>query len=150
MLRLLVDFLSGIIRVLAAVFIVGGAFAGYVQAPALDVEPWAGALIGFAAGFLAASLGAGLFACFILIENHLRVLADAHVLSGKSAPTSTPLSSHEEEKAPDETALERAERVAAYTEKYRSQSVEQPNDNSSSASKSSADEGSGKSARAEK
>lgn len=123
MLRLLVDFLSGIIRVLAAVFIVGGAFAGYVQAPSLDVEPWAGALIGFAAGFLAASLGAGLFACFILIENHLRVLADAHVQSGKPLP-SAQQDEQAEEQAPNETALERAERVAAYTEKYRSQTVE--------------------------
>lgn len=124
MLRLLVDFLSGIIRVLAAVFIVGGAFAGYVQAPSLDVEPWAGALIGFAAGFLAASLGAGLFACFILIENHLRVLADAHVQSGK-LPVTTQQEEPVEDKTPNETALERAERVAAYTEKYRSQTVEQ-------------------------
>lgn len=123
MLRLLVDFLSGIIRVLAAVFIVGGAFAGYVQAPSLDVEPWAGALIGFAAGFLAASLGAGLFACFILIENHLRVLADAHAQSGKALPTTQP-EERPEDKAPNETALERAERVAAYTEKYRSQTVD--------------------------
>lgn len=120
MLRLLVDFLSGIIRVLAVVCIVGGVFAGYVQAPALDVEPWAGALIGFAAGFLAASIGAGVIACFILIENHLRVLADAHLDAGKPLSPQPPA----EDKALDETALERAERVAAYTQKYRSQSVE--------------------------
>ena len=76
MLRLLVDFLSGIISVMAAISIIGGAVAGYLQAPVLEVEPWIGGIIGFAAGFLAASLGGGLFACFILIENHLRVLAD--------------------------------------------------------------------------
>lgn len=138
MLRLLVDFLSGIIRVLAAVFIVGGAFAGYVQAPSLDVEPWAGALIGFAAGFLAASLGAGLFACFILIENHLRVLADAHVQSGKPLPTAQQ-EERPEDKAPDETALERAERVAAYTEKYRSQTVDQAAERTSPETQAGAD-----------
>lgn len=128
MLRLLVDFLSGIIRVLAAILIVGGAFAGYVQAPSLEVEPWAGALIGFAAGFLAASIGAGLIACFILIENHLRVLADAHLVSGTSLPLS-PAGENQEEKVPDETALERAERVAAYTQKYRSQNLDQVSSN---------------------
>ncbi len=115
MLRLLVDFLSGVVRVLAAVCIVGGAFAGYVQAPTLDVEPWAGALIGFAAGFLAASVGAGLLACIILIENHLRVLADAQLASQKRVAQAPQL-----EEAPiDEPALARAERVAAYAQKYR-------------------------------
>ncbi len=120
MLRLLVDFLSGIIRVLAVVCIVGGAAAGYVQAPSLDVEPWAGALIGFAAGFLAASIGAGLIACLILIENHLRILADAQVASGKT------LTQPDDNAARDETALERAERVAAYTQKYRSRAYDPP------------------------
>lgn len=118
MLRLLVDFLSGIIRVLAAVCIIGGAFVGYLQAPILEVEPWAGALIGFAAGFLAASVGAGLIACFILIENHLRVLADAQASVIKSpAPMA-------EKPELEESALERAERVAAYTQKYRSQNYD--------------------------
>lgn len=116
MLRLLVDFLSGIIRVLAVVCIAGGAFAGYIQAPSLEVEPWAGALIGFAAGFLAATVGAGLIACFILIENHLRVLADAQLASQKPVVAAK----EEEQEEVEESALERAERIAAYTQKYRS------------------------------
>ena len=116
MLRLLVDFLSGIVRVLALLCILGGVFAGYVQAPNFEVEPWAGALIGFAAGFLTASLGAGLIACFILIENHLRVLADA-----QSGVLKTPAGNSAADPAEEESALERAERVAAYTQKYRSQ-----------------------------
>ena len=117
MLRLLVDFLSGIIRVLAIACIAGGAFAGYINAPSLEVEPWAGALIGFAAGFLAASIGAGLIACLILIENHLRILADAEVASRRTTATVT---KEEPEAEPEETDIERAERIAAYTRKYRS------------------------------
>lgn len=115
MLRLLVDFLSGIVRVLAAVCIVGGAVAGYIQAPTLEVEPWAGALIGFAAGFLTATVGAGLIACLILIENHLRVLADAQIVSQTSAPVRL----QPAEPSVDEAALARAERVAAYAKQYQ-------------------------------
>ena len=113
MLRILVDFLSGIIRVLAFVCIAGGAVAGYLQAPSMDVEPWAGALIGFAAGFLVASVGGGLLACFILIENHLRVLADASMEKQKNPEP--------EEKSEEQAAIERAERIASYARQYRSQ-----------------------------
>ncbi len=118
MLKLLVDFLSGIVKVLAAGCIIGGAIAGYLQAPRLDVEPWAGALIGFAVGFLISSVGGGLIACFLLIENHLRVLADAHVHLGRSQPD------HFEEKQTEETPIERAERVADYMRQYRTQPME--------------------------
>lgn len=86
MLHLLVDFLSGIIRILAAACVVAGTVYGYVQAPVMQVEPWVGGLIGFSAGFLVASLAGGLFACFILIENHLRVLADAQRRMDKAKP----------------------------------------------------------------
>lgn len=115
MLKLLVDFLSGIIKVLAAGCIIGGAIAGYLQAPRLDVDPWAGALIGFAVGFLVASVGGGLIACFILIENHLRVLADDQLRIGRHQPVEA------EEKQPEETPIERAERVADYMRQYRTQ-----------------------------
>lgn len=136
MLRLLVDFLSGIISVMAAISIIGGAVAGYLQAPVLEVEPWIGGIIGFAAGFLAASLGGGLFACFILIENHLRVLADTRLdevhnqrpvrqtqkkvaLAGE---TETP-----HEPTPEELAIERAERVAEYARQYRAPTFDPAN-----------------------
>jgi len=121
MLRLLVDFLSGIIRVLAVVCIVGGTVAGYLQAASLDVEPWAGALIGFAAGFLAASVTAGLIACVILIENHLRVLADAQTAL-RSRDLSAP-----PERETEEAALERAERLAdTYARTYRQRRSDRP------------------------
>ncbi|MCY6381217.1 hypothetical protein [Hoeflea prorocentri] len=119
MLRILVDFLSGIIRVLAVVCIAGGAIAGYLQAPSMDVEPWAGALIGFAAGFLVASVGGGLLACFILIENHLRVLADGTIEKRKNPEP------EEQEKSEEQAAMERAERIASYARQYRSQ-IPQP------------------------
>ena len=60
MLRLLVDFFSGVVRVLAVVAIFGGAVVGFMQSKTADVEPWAGALIGFAAGFLIASVCGGI------------------------------------------------------------------------------------------
>ncbi|MDF1777764.1 MAG: hypothetical protein P1V13_17165 [Rhizobiaceae bacterium] len=136
MLRLLVDFLSGIISVMAAISIIGGAVAGYLQAPVLEVEPWIGGIIGFAAGFLAASLGGGLFACFILIENHLRVLADTrldevhnqrpvrqtHEKVALAEETETP-----HEPTPEELAIERAERVAEYARQYRAPTFEPAN-----------------------
>ncbi|MEX3008319.1 hypothetical protein [Hoeflea sp. TYP-13] len=113
MLRILVDFFSGIVRVLAVVCIFGGAVAGYLQAPRMDVEPWAGALIGFATGFLVASVVGGLLACCILIENHLRVLADAQVAALKKPAA--------EEQPAEENAIERAERIASYARQYRQQ-----------------------------
>tara|TARA_R110000751_G_scaffold271365_3_gene371478 strand:+ start:76512 stop:77015 length:504 start_codon:yes stop_codon:yes gene_type:complete len=136
MLRLLVDFLSGIISVMAAISIIGGAVAGYLQAPVLEVEPWIGGIIGFAAGFLAASLGGGLFACFILIENHLRVLADTrldevhnqrpvrqtHEKVALAGETETP-----HEPTPEELAIERAERVAEYARQYRAPTFDPAN-----------------------
>ncbi len=136
MLRLLVDFLSGIISVMAAISIIGGAVAGYLQAPVLEVEPWIGGIIGFAAGFLAASLGGGLFACFILIENHLRVLADkrfdelhkprlAQQMPDKVVPAGETKALHEP--TPEELAIERAERVAEYARQYRAPTFEPAN-----------------------
>lgn len=111
MLRMLVDFFSGVVRVLAVVSIFGGAVVGFLQSKNADVEPWAGALIGFAAGFLVASVCGGLLASIILIESHLRVLADA-----KKAELKNPVV---EEKPVQEDALERAERIAGYARQYR-------------------------------
>ncbi|MEM6462120.1 MAG: hypothetical protein AAF724_09410 [Pseudomonadota bacterium] len=112
MMRLLVDFFSGVVRVLAVVAIFGGAVVGFLQSNNADVEPWAGALIGFAAGFLIASVGGGILACLILIESHLRVLADAKKAELKKPPV--------EEKPVEESAVERAERIAMYARQYRS------------------------------
>ena len=100
MLHLLVDFLSGIIRILAAACVIGGAAIGYTKAPDLQVEPWIGALIGFSAGFLAASLGGGLVACLILIENHLRVLADAQIERDRQPKTAKAESEQAEQSLP--------------------------------------------------
>ncbi|WP_419910787.1 hypothetical protein [Hoeflea sp.] len=117
MLRILVDFLSGIIRVLAVLCIVGGPVVGYIQSAEMDAQPWEGALIGFAAGFLVAVVVGGLLASIILIENHLRVLADAQVEKAKQPV--------KEEKSEEESAMERAERIASYARQYRSQ-IPQP------------------------
>lgn len=111
MLRMLVDFFSGVVRVLAVVAIFGGAVVGFMQSNNADVEPWAGALIGFAAGFLIASVCGGILATLILIESHLRVLADAKRAELKNPPAET--------KAEDESAIERAERIAMYARQYR-------------------------------
>ncbi|MDA4848797.1 hypothetical protein [Hoeflea poritis] len=113
MLRILVDFLSGIIRVLAVLCIVGGPVVGYIQSAEMDAQPWEGALIGFAAGFLIAVVVGGLLASVILVENHLRVLADAQL---KKAAEPAP-----EEKSAEESAMERAERIASFARQYRSQ-----------------------------
>lgn len=112
MLRMLVDFFSGVVRVLAVVAIFGGAVVGFMQSNNADVEPWAGALIGFAAGFLIASVCGGILATLILIESHLRVLADA-----KKAELKAP--SPAEDRPADEAAIERAERIAMYARQYR-------------------------------
>ena len=113
MLRILVDFLSGIIRVLAVLCIVGGPVVGYIQSAEMDAQPWEGALIGFAAGFLVAVVVGGLLASVILMENHLRVLADAQVKKAKEPEP--------EEKSAEESAIERAERIASFARQYRSQ-----------------------------
>ncbi|WP_136658825.1 hypothetical protein [Nitratireductor sp. XY-223] len=117
MLRILVDFLSGIIRVLAVLCIVGGPVVGYIQSAEMDAQPWEGALIGFAAGFLVAVVVGGLLASIILIENHLRVLADAQSTRDKQPAAA--------EKSAEESAIERAERIASYARQYRSQ-IPQP------------------------
>lgn len=111
MLRMLVDFFSGVVRVLAIVAIFGGAVVGFLQSGTADVEPWAGALIGFAAGFLAASVFCGLLACIILIEGHLRVLADA-----KKAEMKKPQPAERTEQT---TPLDPPDRVALYTRPYQ-------------------------------
>ncbi|MCP4319768.1 MAG: hypothetical protein GY789_28255 [Hyphomicrobiales bacterium] len=111
MLRMLVDFFSGVVRVLSVVAIFGGAVVGFMQSKNADVEPWAGALIGFAAGFLIASVCGGLLASVILIESHLRVLADAKRVELKKPAA--------EEKPAQEDAMERAERIASYARQYR-------------------------------
>ena len=117
MLHLLVDFLSGIIRILAAACIVAGTVFGYVQAPVMQVEPWIGGLIGFSAGFLAASLGGGLLACLILIENHLRVIADAQRRMDRATPA--PKARHVEEKPePDPEPEAKTTDYAAYRKQY--------------------------------
>ena len=111
MLRMLVDFFSGVVRVLAIVAIFGGAAFGFLQSETYDVEPWAGALIGFSAGFLAASVFCGLLACIILIEGHLRVLADARKAEMKSPRTAD---------APrEESPPELPDRVALYARPYQ-------------------------------
>jgi hypothetical protein len=120
MLYLLVDFLSGIIRILAAACVIGGATIGYMMAPDLQVEPWVGALIGFSAGFLVASLGGGLIACLILIENHLRVLAEAQAVRARH-----PAKQEVSREKPEETPPPPAAAPPAY-EPYRSQYRYQP------------------------
>lgn len=111
MLRMLVDFFSGVVRVLAIVAIFGGAVVGFLQSDTADVEPWAGALIGFAAGFLAASVFCGLLACIILIEGHLRVLADA-----KKAELKNPKRAEQPEQ---NTPPDPPDRVALYARPYQ-------------------------------
>ena len=113
MLRMLVDFFSGVVRVLAIAAIFGGAVVGFMQAKEADVEPWAGALIGFAAGFLAASVVCGLLACIILIESHLRVLADARKAEMKSPIVA--------EKPEQDAPREQPSRVALYARPYHPQ-----------------------------
>ena len=113
MLYLLVDFLSGIIRILAAACVIGGAAIGYMMAPDLQVEPWIGALIGFSAGFLIASLGGGLVACLILIENHLRVLAEAQIQQARQ-PKKTEAIPQQPEQSPPTPAYEPYRRLYSY------------------------------------
>lgn len=113
MLRMLVDFFSGVVRVLAIAAIFGGALIGYMNHKTLDVEPWAGALIGFAAGFLGASVFCGLLACIILIEGHLRVLADARKADLKKPEVA--------ERSEQETPQDQPDRVALYARPYQPQ-----------------------------
>jgi len=119
MLHLLVDFLSGIIRIIAAACVIGGAAVGYMMAPDLQVEPWIGGLIGFSAGFLAASLGGGLIACLILIENHLRVLADAQIRHDRQ-PQKVEASAQEVEEAPAPPAYQPYRRLYTYQQPVQS------------------------------
>ncbi|MBW8639713.1 hypothetical protein K1W69_21140 [Hoeflea sp. WL0058] len=127
MLHLLVDFLSGIIRILAAACIVAGTVYGYVQAPVMQVEPWVGGLIGFSAGFLVASLGGGLLACLILIENHLRVLADAQrrIDRAKPAPRARRVEEKPAEKPEPDPEPESEPKTTDYAA-YRKQYAFQP------------------------
>ncbi len=113
MLRMLVDFFSGVVRVLAIAAIFGGALIGYMNHNTLDVEPWAGALIGFAAGFLGASVFCGLLACVILIEGHLRVLADARKADLKRPKVV--------ERPEPDTPQDQPDRVALYARPYQPQ-----------------------------